>query len=190
MNTRNQKQITVAAMLLVGLTTAAEAGHGPKSRADRGADRFAVEAPVLDVEPLVRVVQVTVPQEVCWQEPVRHTADSGYRSATPTVLGAIIGGVAGNQFGSGSGNKVMTAAGALLGGSIGRDMANRRRQAQASYVTYERVCDIEQVSHEEERIDGYRVTYEYAGREFVTQTPVDPGETIRVRVQVQPLDYN
>ena len=39
-----------------------------------------------------------------------------------------------------------------------------------------------------ERIEGYDVTYEYAGREYVTRMPYDPGERIRVRVDVTPAD--
>ena len=38
----------------------------------------------------------------------------------------------------------------------------------------------------EERVDGYDVTYEYAGREYVTRMPYDPGERIRIRVDVTP----
>lgn len=178
------------ALALLVLAGTADAGPGKKHRGyARADDSFSVQARVLDVEPLVRIVQVTVPQEVCWDEPVRHTTD-GYESATPKVLGGIIGGVVGNQFGSGSGNKIMTAAGALLGASIGRDSAYYNRQARNSYVTYEEVCEVEQVTHEEERTDGYRVTYEYGGREFVTRTAVPPGDTLRVRVQVEPLPYN
>lgn len=179
--------LVVALLLWAGM---ADAGPGKKHRAYGPADSsYSVEARVLDVEPLLRVVQVTVPQEVCWDEPVRHTTDA-YESRTPTVLGGILGGVVGNQFGGGSGRKLMTAAGVLLGASMGRDAGYRNRQPRSSYVTYEEVCEVEQVTHEEERSDGYRVTYEYGGREFVTHTAVPPGRTLRVRVQVEPLPYN
>ena len=40
----------------------------------------------------------------------------------------------------------------------------------------------------EERIDGYEVTYAYAGREYVTRMPYDPGERLRVRGDVTPAD--
>ena len=36
------------------------------------------------------------------------------------------------------------------------------------------------------RVAGYRVTCEYAGRQYVTRMPYDPGERIRVRVAVTP----
>jgi len=154
------------------------------------AEQFWVEAPVVDVEPLLRRVQVTVPQEVCWEEPVQIAAQPGPRSHTAPLLGGIIGGVVGNQFGGGNGRTALTIAGALLGASVGNDVANRRRAYYPATTTMERRCQVEQVSHEEERIDGYRVTYAYAGREFTTHSPVDPGERIRVRVQLEPVTYN
>lgn len=55
----------------------------------------------------------------CWREPVAA------RSYTPEIAGAIIGGVAGNQFGSGRGRDIATVAGAVLGGSVGHDYKNR-----------------------------------------------------------------
>ena len=51
--------------------------------------------------------------------------------------------------------------------------------------TYER-CDVRYRDSWEERVDGYDVTYEYAGREYVTRMPYDPGERIRIRVDVTP----
>jgi hypothetical protein len=52
---------------------------------------------------------------------------SAYRSYTPIIGGAIVGGLIGNQFGRGSGRKALTAAGVILGGSIGRDYEYRNR---------------------------------------------------------------
>ncbi len=155
------------------------------------AGQFWIEAPVVDVQPQLRVVQVTVPQQVCWDEPVQHAANDHRReSFTPKILGGILGGVVGNQFGGGRGRTAMTVAGALLGASMGGDAARQRIPAQPGYTSYEHRCRTEQVTHEEERADGYRVTYEYAGRHFTTHSPVDPGKTIRVRVQVEPVTYN
>ncbi len=155
------------------------------------AEQFWIEAPVVDVQPQLRVVQVTVPQQVCWDEPVQHAArDHRRESFTPKILGGILGGVVGNQFGGGRGRTAMTVAGALLGASMGNDAARQRIPAQATYTSFERRCKTEQVTHEEERADGYRVTYEYAGRRFTTRSPVDPGNSIRVRVQVEPVTYN
>ncbi|MDA0147177.1 glycine zipper 2TM domain-containing protein [Vibrio sp. LaRot3] len=42
-----------------------------------------------------------------------------------TFLGAVVGGVIGNQFGGGSGKEVATAVGAVAGASIARNRANQ-----------------------------------------------------------------
>ena len=108
------------------------------------------------------------PQRQCWDEQVVHQAPrhgyyAGTRSFTPAILGGILGGVVGNQFGHGSGNTAMTVGGALLGASLGHDIARRRHQAYGhggqTYTTTEERCRVTNVYHEEERIDGYRVRY-------------------------------
>jgi uncharacterized protein YcfJ len=177
MNTASRLFISA---LLAGLT----AGTASASHGDDGS--FIADARVTHVQPVTRIVEVTTPRQVCWQEQVAY-APARPRSHTSTIFGAILGGVAGNAFGSGRGNTLMTAGGALLGASIGRDAAMRRQPA--TYGTEQR-CEIEETVTQEERLDGYDVTYEYQGQSFVTRTQEDPGERIRVRVQVQPLPYN
>ena len=107
----NRNGIVVAAlfgMLHVPLVQAGDRWSG------EGA--YYAYARVTDVQPIVRVVEVTTPREACWDEPVRYQAHGrgGHRSFTPAVLGGILGGVVGNQFGGGRGQDVMTIAGAFL----------------------------------------------------------------------------
>ena len=45
------------------------------------------------------------------------------RCAGGVVTGAAVGGFLGNQFGSGSGNKIMTTGGAVAGGAAGASAA-------------------------------------------------------------------
>lgn len=170
---------------LLALAGTSYAGHQPGGVNSSESGQFSVNAKVLDVEALTRIVQITTPQEVCWNEPVRYQA-RGYESNTPKVLGGILGGAFGNKFGGGSGKKVMTVAGVLLGASIGRDVAYQNSHRGPAHVSYERICEVEQVTHEEERGDGFRVTYEYAGRQFVTYAQEAPGDYIRLRVLVEP----
>jgi surface antigen len=60
-----------------------------------------------------------------------------------TVVGAIAGGVIGNQFGSGAGRALATVGGAVVGGiignSIGKDLddADRREATEAEYASLE-----------------------------------------------------
>ena len=47
-------------------------------------------------------------------------------------------------------------------------------------------CETRYRSHQEERIDGYRVMYRYHGQKYVTEMPYDPGNRIKVRVDIRP----
>lgn len=171
--------IAGAALGATLFTTAAVAGS-PGS--------YYVEAPVVDVKPLVEIVQVKTPQEVCWNERVEHhVRDRPRGPATATIVGTILGGAIGNNVADGRDRRTARIAGAVIGGAIGRDIGHRNARSR-TVVSNERVCEVEHVTHEEERISGYRVTYLHDGREFVTRTRVDPGDTVRLRVSVSPID--
>jgi uncharacterized protein YcfJ len=156
--------------------------------------RYTTRAPVTAVEPLYRTVEYRVPTEQCSlvEVPVERDRGHGYRSYTGPILGAIIGGAIGNAVGHNKTNKkVGTAVGAVLGGTIGRDIQHRRERArQAGYrVAYEteEVCETVYEYRERQELDGYEVTYEYAGQEHTTRLDYDPGHYIQVRVQVTPV---
>ena len=129
-----------------------------------------------------------------------YDRDDGYRRSggsengrtMATVLGGIAGAVLGSKIGDGSGQYIGTAVGSMVGGMAGRsiyDNNQRNRRAQSGTV---RVCDPEPVNGRgdyygrSERVEGYDVTYEYAGRTYRTRTSYHPGERIRVRVSVTP----
>ena len=193
---RTARTRSVFAVGLLGATLIAFPLIGAAGDWRKDSNAYYDFAKVTHVEPITRIVQISTPQEVCWNERVRTVSNGAYggrrnRSFTPTVLGGLLGGVVGNQFGSGRGQTAMTVAGALLGASIGRDTSVDRhrpvnRPATIGYTT-ERRCEVEQVVHEEERIDGYRVAYRFRGREYVTRTDEYPGDRIRVRVEVDPV---
>lgn len=145
-------------------------------------------ARVLSVEPVIRYVTVTTPVRECWDD-VRTYTTSHYNGgkAGKALFGAILGGVIGHQFGSGRGNDAATVAGALIGAGVGANAAKH----EPDYYTTEysrpvRRCSTSYQSHEEERIDGYDVVYSYHGRKYATRTPFDPGDRIRIRVDVRP----
>lgn len=144
-------------------------------------DAYTAWAKVVDVEPQYRTVRVSTPRRECYDEEV-YVERAGYQSHTGTILGGIVGGVLGHEVG-GHHRGPATAAGVLLGASVGRDLGHRDRGGY--YATEER-CATRRTYHEEERVDGYRVTYLYGGRTHVTYTDVDPGERIRVNVAVRP----
>ena len=154
-------------------------------------------AKVIGVQPVYRTVRVSEPRRECREEPVTryHSAGhGGHRSAVPLILGGILGGVAGNQFGGGSGNVAMTVGGALLGGALGSDIARGHdgyggRHVERSYTDYETRCETYTTYHEEDRVDGYRVEYKYRGRVYSTHMDEHPGDRVRVSVDVQPVRY-
>ncbi len=182
--------ISAVAFGLAAASAGAWADHNRGGYRERDDDRFADYdyARVVDVEPLRRRIRVSEPVRECWEE-VGYADDGplSSRHIGGTLVGALIGGALGNQVGSGRGRQAARAAGALIGGAVGHNASRdrqRQRYGDERYV-YER-CDVRYRDRYEERIEGYEVTYEYAGRRYVTEMPYDPGDRIRIRVDVTP----
>lgn len=177
------KNIIACGLIIAGLTVNVPvlAGHPSARESNEHFDY----AKVVSAEPIVRQVRVSIPREECWEEevPVYH---SGYRSATPMILGGIIGGVVGNTVGKGRGRDAATVAGTILGGSVGRDVGHDRQRPDGYSIAQETRCRQVVDYRDEERIEGYWVTYRYQGEDYVTRMQSEPGNRIRVRVSVQP----
>ena len=188
MNSKTGIAALATATILFGVSAAAQADHDYRGA---GKDRAMYDyAKVLSSQPIVNYVTVTTPVEECWEEIEYYTVDHRPRgTGGSTLLGAVIGGVIGHQFGSGRGNDAATVAGGLIGAAIGNDTAKRRHGGDYGARTYERPvqrCKTSYREHREERIEGYRVTYRYHGQKYQTRMPYDPGQRIRVRVDVRP----
>ena len=152
------------------------------------ADGRVQEVPVISSYPVYKTVIREQPRQECHIEQVAHR-DSGRKSATPAIVGTIVGGALGNAVGSKKSNKrVGAVVGGVLGYSIGRDVARRNAEADADVRYEEReMCSTVYEQVKEERLTGYDVKYAYGGQTYKTRMRTDPGETVRVRVQVQPL---
>jgi uncharacterized protein YcfJ len=176
----------VALVLVSGAALADHAGDSYDGQPDYSSDSDFAD--VVRVEPIRHQVRVSEPVRECWQE-TRQSSEGpfAYNHVGRTLFGSALGVAVGNQIGRGSGKDVARVAGALIGGAIGHNVSvDRQRQLGGDRGrSYER-CDVRYRERFEERIDGYEVTYEYAGREYVTRMPHDPGERIRVRVDVTP----
>lgn len=158
-------------------------------------------ARVTHVEPRYRPVRVSVPRQECYSE-TRYVRDERYygrdnATAGGTILGGLIGAVIGHQIGHGGGRAAGTVAGAVIGGAIGHDVA-QRNAGGPDYGDYDdrdvrpvdrQRCVTRYTDSIEQRIDGYRVSYWYNGRNYQTDLPYDPGERLRVRVTVSPPGY-
>jgi uncharacterized protein YcfJ len=187
MSRSNRVFAAAAGLALASGAAVADPSNGlHDGRYDRNGDYDFAQ--VVHVEPLRRQVRVSEPVRECWQE-TSYASDRPFSSnhVGATLLGSAIGVAVGNQIGHGRGKDAARVAGALIGGAIGHNVSvDRQRQVYGDGGrTYER-CDVRYRDSWEERIDGYEVTYEYAGREYVTRMPYDPGERIRVRVDVTP----
>ena len=94
----------------------------------------------------------------------------------------------GSKVGGGSARYATAAVGSMVGGIAGREIyetTQRNRQPKPRIT----VCDpVREGSYSNAGNDvtAYDVTYEYAGREYVTRTAYHPGDRIRVRVDVRP----
>lgn len=150
-----------------------------------------VEAEVLSSTPIYHIVENSRPERQCWHEDVvrevRQPASG--RSATPGILGAVIGGAIGNAVGSHKRNKqVGTVVGAVLGGSVARDISrSNERSRSVEYVDTVERCQTVHSSYQEEKLVGYDVRYRYNGAHHVVRMPHDPGATVRLRVDVEPV---
>jgi uncharacterized protein YcfJ len=141
-----------------------------------------VYAEVVDVQPIVRQVTVSTPRQECWQETVYRQAPDGTGAV---IAGGILGGITGHQFGSGHGQDAMTVIGAVVGSTVAHNVV--KRNATAVPDTVER-CETRTDVHEEERIEGYDVTYVYDGQRYRTRMREHPGKEVAVRVAVTPVE--
>jgi len=127
------------------------------------------EGRVISSTPVIQ--QVAVPRQVCNNQPmVVQQPNSGAGAA----IGAIAGGLLGNQIGHGNGRAAATVVGAIGGAGVGNSIEASGNSA---------VQNMQQCSTQtfyENRTVGYNVTYEYGGREHTVQLPQDPGPTIRL----------
>ncbi len=148
-------------------------------------------ARVVNVEPVTETLTHRVPQETCWNEQVRYQEPGyGHQSATPAIVGGIIGAAIGNSLGRKrhKSNRVIKAVAlGALGASIGNELGRRHsRHNEISYRS-ERRCEVSYDTSYEERIVGYDVTYRYRGETYNTRMDYDPGKNIRVQVKVRPV---
>ncbi len=170
-------------LLVVSVLAAAVAGSLPVQ-----AETTYFDAQVLDAMPIYRVIETPVPTRQCWEEEVvRSSSRHHYRSRTPGLLGAVIGGAIGGSLGHHNTTRnVGTVVGAILGGSIARDIQQANYEPGVRLETVER-CETANHYEQEEKLVGYDVLYRYNGEDFRVRMPNDPGATVRVRVNVEPV---
>ena len=121
---------------------------------------------VLSSTPVIS--QVSVPQTVCPQAAPMQ----GRTSGAGALMGAIAGGAVGQSIGQGSGRAAATAIG-IVGGAMIGDRIESPGPAP-------RHCHMVQAI--EQRVTGYDVRYEYAGRTYIARMPSDPGPWVALQI--------
>ena len=117
--------------------------------------------------------QVSVPRQVCTQT---QTSVPGQTSGAGALMGAVAGGAIGNSVGKGDGRALATMIG-VIGGDIAGDKVEG---PQAAQTQTHQTCTTQQVY--ENRLMGYNVVYEFAGKQYSVQWPKDPGPTIKLQI--------
>ncbi|MDD2878879.1 MAG: glycine zipper 2TM domain-containing protein [Rhodoferax sp.] len=110
------------------------------------------------------------------------------------IVGGLAGGVIGHQIGGGAGKDAATALGVVLGAITGDRMENQNRNPRAQYddrqyeTAQREVKRCRTVYDVQTRITGYRVTYDYRGQSYTTVMRNNPGNSLPVRVTVDPIE--
>lgn len=134
-------------------------------------------AEVLSVEPLKETI--STPREVCKDVVVNHRAPvKDEHQIAGTVIGALAGGLLGNQVGGGSGKKIATVAGAAAGGYAGNKV-QENMQASDTYSTTETRCTTK--TDKSERVVGYDVEYRLGEELGRVRMDHEPGPRIPVK---------
>ena len=147
-------------------------------RSDR-VDRFE-ERDRYDRRDSARVIDsrpIYAQREECWNprsQAYEARSDNRTSVGKGAAAGAILGGVLGHQIDHGEG----TAAGAILGGILGHQLEKRHDRSDLDTSN----C---RVATDDSSIQGYEVRYRYAGNEYVTHLPNDPGRRLRLGEEIR-----
>ena len=168
----------LTAVLATGPVLAGPHHYGKQDRMT-----FQDRARVVNVEPIIEVVEIPEERRECWTEEVRYDKRSDPNAGL--IVGGIIGGVVGNQVGNGRGKDVATVAGTIIGAAVGQDVA--RNSQSRPQTRYEDHCRVVTEYYEEEEVVGYWVTMRYRGETFTRRMDEEPGKFVPVRVSLRPI---
>jgi len=147
-----------------------------------------VYARVTRVSPVFDYLKRMQPVRECWDEPVAQSGQYYRNPVGGALAGGLIGGAIGHQIGDGRGRDLSTALGTIIGAQMGHDSAYSDYNGPTHY---REVCKVVEKENGFEVVqDGYQVSYEYEGKDYHARLPYDPGDRIKLRVQVKAPDSN
>jgi uncharacterized protein YcfJ len=143
-------------------------------------------APVMST--IAIYARVNNPRQECWTDQVtRDISPPPEHNYGGAVIGGIVGGLLGHTVGNGSGRDAATAVGAVTGAVVGDNMANRGTSVgTVQQTSEERHCRT--IDNWTRQVAGYNVIYRYNDREHKVVLPYDPGNVLRVRVSITPIE--
>ena len=148
------------------------------------AGSFVDSATVTSVEKVYKQYRVDEPYQDCY---IKETLQSGDGSATNEIMGAILGGAIGNQFGEGDGKDIMTLAGIFLGASIANDAEKANSTGQV--VVSQEVCENKVRQKIVKRLSHYKINVDYNGHNVSytsNRRPYD--DVVKVKVTISSLN--
>ena len=148
------------------------------------AGSFVDSATVTSVEKVYKQYRVDEPYQDCY---IKETLQNGDGSATNEIMGAILGGAIGNQFGEGDGKDIMTLAGIFLGASIANDAEKANSTGQV--VVRQEVCENKVRQKIVKRLSHYKINVDYNGHNVSytsNRRPYD--DVVKVKVTISSLN--
>jgi uncharacterized protein YcfJ len=140
-------------------------------------DKPPTYAEVLKAEPVYKTIRT--PHQECKDVLVSRKAPvQDQNRIAGTAIGAVVGGLVGNQFGRGSGKTLATVGGAVAGGYAGNQVQEGMQNRDVQ-TTQETRCKTVYGSHRQ--IVGYNVTYQLGKQEATVRMDHDPGARIPVK---------
>ena len=107
-----------------------------------------------------------------------------------TAIGAVAGGLLGNQIGKGNGRKAATAAGAVAGGFVGNRIDRNHVGGRVVNKT-ERQCHTVSDTSQSSKVVAYNVTYRNPdGTTGTMRTETKPGSRISLGSENKVVGYN
>jgi uncharacterized protein YcfJ len=179
----------LGAVLAVGLTAC-----NRDATADNGLTATGAAAPAAEPAPAAapapkygRVVSVdpvreaaSAPRQVCHDEVVTHRAPvKDQHQIAGTAIGAVAGGLLGNQVGGGKGKTLATVAGAVGGGYAGHEIQQNRQEKNVTSSVQRRCKTVAGTASD--KIIAYDVRYEYNGVTRSVRMDHDPGDRVEIQ---------
>ncbi|HET7779902.1 MAG TPA: glycine zipper 2TM domain-containing protein [Rudaea sp.] len=130
---------------------------------------------------VVSVTPVTGPRQVCTNETVTEQRQpDDHHQVAGTVIGAIAGGVIGNQFGGGKGRTLATVGGAVGGGVVGKEV-QKNHQSKDTVTRVVKRCHM--VDQPAGAAPLYDVVYAYQGENVRVRLDHDPGDRLALPIR-------